>query len=172
MKLSQNKEKVFTKGLDEADAQVLSIVKRYFENNPEDLWASIDGIVTEVLRRVKLDLISGNLTVSVTSVNGMTGQVELTPQDVLAEPVIQDKKTAFNKDFGSVDDSICAGNDPRLSDARQPLTHEHEDYIKKTEINSYIRKFMTDNGFEISKDSIILRNKDFVLDNGIFMEAE
>lgn len=172
MKLSQNKENIFIKGLDEADAQVLSIVKRYFENNPEELWSSIDGIITEVLRRVKEDLISGKLTVSVTSVNGKTGQVELKPEDVFAEPTIKDKKTAFNKDFGITEDSVCRGNDPRLSDAREPLSHEHSGYIKTDEINSYIRKFLTDNGLEFLQESIILKNKDFVLDNGIFMEAE
>jgi len=39
------------------------------------------------------------------------------------EPVISTKKTAFNKDFGIVVDTVCQGNDTRLSDARTPVAH-------------------------------------------------
>jgi hypothetical protein len=36
------------------------------------------------------------------------------------------KNTAFNKDFGAVADTVCEGNDPRLSDDRTPLAHTHD----------------------------------------------
>lgn len=36
------------------------------------------------------------------------------------------KKTAFNKDFGSIAGTVCEGNDSRLSDSREPLAHTHE----------------------------------------------
>ena len=39
------------------------------------------------------------------------------------EPVIPVKKTAFNKDFGTAADTVCEGNDSRLSDARTPKAH-------------------------------------------------
>lgn len=41
------------------------------------------------------------------------------------EPVIGAKGTAFNKNFGSNADTVCEGNDGRLSDSRTPLTHSH-----------------------------------------------
>lgn len=171
MKLSQNKENVFVKGLDNVDAQILTIVKRYFENNPEELLSSIDGIITEVLRRVKEDLLKGTLAVSVTSVNGKFGQVELNAQDVLAEPVIN-KNTAFNKDFGTIKDTICEGSDPRLSDSRTPLEHKHEDYIKKTELNSLIRTYLESKGMDFSETNVIsFKNRDLVLENGTFIEV-
>ena len=39
------------------------------------------------------------------------------------EPKITPKRTAFNKDFGTAEDTVCEGNDSRLSDARTPLAH-------------------------------------------------
>lgn len=36
-----------------------------------------------------------------------------------------DKNTAFNKDFGNMAGTVVEGNDPRLSDAREPLKHMH-----------------------------------------------
>ena len=48
----------------------------------------------------------------------------LTPVNIGAEPAFT-KNTAFNKNFGSVADTICQGNDSRLSDARTPLSHVH-----------------------------------------------
>ena len=39
------------------------------------------------------------------------------------EPVIPVKKTAFNKDFGTAADTVCEGNDSRLSDTRIPKAH-------------------------------------------------
>lgn len=41
------------------------------------------------------------------------------------EPLILVKNTAFNKNFGSSADTVCQGNDSRLSDARTPLAHTH-----------------------------------------------
>lgn len=35
------------------------------------------------------------------------------------------KNSAFNKDFGSSAETVCEGNDVRLSDARVPLAHTH-----------------------------------------------
>ena len=42
----------------------------------------------------------------------------------LFEPAFA-KNNAFNKSFGSVADTVCQGNDSRLSDARTPLAHVH-----------------------------------------------
>ncbi len=39
------------------------------------------------------------------------------------EPVIPIKGTAFNKDFGTAEDTVCEGNDERLYDDRPPIAH-------------------------------------------------
>ena len=39
------------------------------------------------------------------------------------EPKITPKRTAFNKDFGTAPDTVCEGDDERLSNARTPLPH-------------------------------------------------
>jgi len=44
--------------------------------------------------------------------------------DGLYEPAF-DKRTAFNKDFGTTAGTVCQGNDPRLSDSRDPKPHTH-----------------------------------------------
>ena len=41
------------------------------------------------------------------------------------EPAILTKNTAFNKNYGSTSDTVCQGNDSRLSDARTPIAHNH-----------------------------------------------
>ena len=48
----------------------------------------------------------------------------LTPEEIGAEPYII-KKTAFNKDFGTLAGTVCEGDDPRLSDTRTPSAHPH-----------------------------------------------
>ena len=35
------------------------------------------------------------------------------------------KNTAFNKNFGATEGTVCQGNDSRLSDARTPKAHTH-----------------------------------------------
>ena len=43
------------------------------------------------------------------------------------------KNSAFNKNFGSAEGTVCQGNDARLSDARTPKAHTH----KKSEISDF-----------------------------------
>lgn len=54
---------------------------------------------------------------AVDSVNGKVGVVVLDAEDVGAEPAFE-KKSAFNKEFGTEAGTVCQGNDSRLSDAR------------------------------------------------------
>jgi hypothetical protein len=49
----------------------------------------------------------------------------LTIRNLGGEPAFE-KKTAFNKDFGNTEGTICEGNDPRLYDNREPLQHVHK----------------------------------------------
>ena len=47
------------------------------------------------------------------------------------------KKSAYNRDFGIKADSVCRGNDARLSDDRPPIAHSHDDrYYSEAEIDS------------------------------------
>ncbi len=54
------------------------------------------------------------------------------------EPAFE-KNTAFNKNFGNEDDTVCEGNDARLSDARTPLSHTHDDrYYTESEVDTLL----------------------------------
>ena len=52
------------------------------------------------------------------------------------EPVFS-KNNAFNKTFGTTAGTVCQGNDARLSDARTPKSHTHDDrYYTESEMNT------------------------------------
>ena len=54
------------------------------------------------------------------------------------EPVFS-KNNAFNKAFGTTAGTVCQGNDARLSDARTPKSHTHDDrYYTEAEISSLL----------------------------------
>ncbi|GAJ73358.1 phage tail fiber protein [Vibrio sp. JCM 18904] len=55
-------------------------------------------------------------TDAVSSVNGQRGNVVLEATDVGAEPAFE-KKTAFNKDFGTAANTVMQGNDSRVVNA-------------------------------------------------------
>ena len=65
---------------------------------------------------------------SITLPNGevRTGAINLTIEDLNGEPLISPKLSAFNVSFGNKQNTACEGNDPRLSDARKPLEHQHQ----------------------------------------------
>ncbi len=52
------------------------------------------------------------------------------------EPVIPTKGTAFNKNFGTITDTVCEGNDSRLSDTRTPKAHATSHITGGTDIIS------------------------------------
>ena len=45
------------------------------------------------------------------------------------EPAFE-KNTAFNKNFGNEENTVCEGDDVRLSDARTPLSHTHGNIVE------------------------------------------
>ena len=56
-----------------------------------------------------------------------------------------EKNSAYNRDFGIKADSVCRGNDARLSDDRPPIAHSHDIlYYKKKEIDSKFTLTSTD----------------------------
>jgi hypothetical protein len=68
---------------------------------------------------------ASRVTIPADSVILISDVINLTSQLDSKEPVISPKLTAFNKDFGTTAGTVCEGNDPRLNDARTPLTHAH-----------------------------------------------
>ena len=60
------------------------------------------------------------------------------PTDIGAEPAFI-KNNAFNKTFGTAAGTVCQGNDSRLSDARTPKAHTHDDrYYTEAEVDAKI----------------------------------
>jgi hypothetical protein len=115
---------IYTKELDPIDKYLVNIIKRFFQNDVETINNSAEAIIIEAVTRAKREIrLDGHYGVS--SVNNKTGAVTLTAADVGAEPMIITKYSAFNKPFGNAADTVCEGNDPRLSDARTPLPHTH-----------------------------------------------
>ncbi len=74
-------------------------------------------------------LVSGNIL----------SQVDLQDQFATYEPIINNKNTAFNLPLGVTGGTVCEGNDSRLSDARTPTTHNHDErYYTETEVNQLL----------------------------------
>ena len=172
MNISQTSDSVFTKNLNKYEANALASVKRYLEyGRGNKAIDSIDEIVLECLRRIKEEVLSGALVLSVTAVNGKTGKVELTPEDIKAEPEII-KNTAFNKDFGDTEGTVCQGNDKRLFDERKPLAHEHKEYYSKDNIGEAIEEFLKTKGISFSDDGdCISFSRDVILDRAEIKEV-
>ena len=126
MRIQELSENIHIKSTDSVERYLLSIIENYFaylDGNITDP-DSKEYIIRECVNRMKQDLIIDNA--GVTSVNGETGDVILTIEKLGGEPKIEEKKTAFNVDFGTFENTACVGNDERLSDARTPLKHTHE----------------------------------------------
>lgn len=112
----------FEKSTDSVERYLLEIVKQYLTSEAEHVENSREYITNKSVERIREEL---RITQGVTSVNDQTGPVVITPESIGAEPAIPNKKTAFNVDFGNTNQTACEGNDPRLSDARQPVSHTH-----------------------------------------------
>ena len=59
------------------------------------------------------------------STHATGGTDAIAPSDIGAEPAFT-KNTAHNKNFGTAEGTVCEGDDSRLSDARTPLSHNHD----------------------------------------------
>ena len=121
-KISKN---LYIKTLSQSEKQLYDYIESAVSQiNPEDR-ATIEKVIQEVLSRVKQEITNMNGEFGVISVNGRNGIVTITPNNIGAEPAFN-KRSAFNKNFGTEFNTICEGNDPRLSDSRVPLAHKHE----------------------------------------------
>lgn len=122
MNLKEHENNQFTKEQDKIERYLLRIIQRYFDIENNYTKETIENMVIESLTRFKRDLIreKGFLF----SLNRKTGHINLTIQDFEGEYSF-DKNTAFNKDFGVENNTVCEGNDSRLNNARNALKHTH-----------------------------------------------
>lgn len=123
MNLKEYEDNQYTKEKDEVEKYLLRIAQRYFDIENNYTQESIEAMILESLTRFKQMVVSE--TGFIFSLNQQTGKLTLTANDFGGELAF-DKNTAFNKDFGADSDTICEGNDSRLSDEREPLAHVHE----------------------------------------------
>ena len=130
----------------------LNILKRFFSNTEDNIKDCAETIIIEAVKRAKKEILFKVENSNVLSVNNKTGDVVITLKDLGGEPEIAKKYSAFNKPFGNEADTICEGNDPRLSDKRDPKPHDHDDiYVRKLKVDVATT---TSNGFMSYEDKI------------------
>ena len=122
MSLKEHDKNQYTKESTEVEKYLMRIIQRYFDIENNYTKESIEAIIIESLTRFKQMIVSEKGFIF--SFNQQTGHITLTIKDFGGEECI-DKKTAFNKHFGSIEDTVCEGNDPRLTDDRKPIQHIH-----------------------------------------------
>lgn len=169
MRIQRKENNIYIKTLDNIDSYLINIINRYFQNDEKDIRLNVENIINEAIRRFKEDIeitIEDIITkTSVASVNGKKGNVVLKYSDVGAEKSFN-KNTAFNKNFGNEDGTVCEGNDPRLSDPRTPLKHSHEEYLTELDLERVLLTTLANNGLSISGSNIIISNKNLEIING------
>lgn len=169
LRIQQKENNIYVKTLDNIDSYLINIINRYFQDDANDIRLNVENIINETIRRIKedIDVIIGDIILknSVTSVNGKNGDVILKYTDLEAEKAFT-KNTAFNKNFGNQVGTVCEGNDARLSNARTPLPHEHDNYITSLDLETIVLSTLLKNGLSISGPKIILSNKNLEIING------
>lgn len=114
---------MYIKSTDSVERYLLELVRAYLNDNPTAEGFSRESFIRSAVAQMKQELdFSG---IGVQSVNGQTGVIEITAEQLGAEPAILNKRSAFNVDFGTTKGTACEGNDPRLSDPRTPKPHQH-----------------------------------------------
>lgn len=129
MRLESLNDSNYIKGTDTVERYLLNLVQEYFKNSNIAATTSREYVIKKAVERMKEELTFDTIGVlSITLPDGekRTGAVTITLEDLNGEPLISPKLSAFNVNFGNEQNTACEGNDPRLSDARTPLAHEHE----------------------------------------------
>ena len=164
MQTRKKDKNIYIKEPDFLDDYFLNIFKRFFDNTEENIRDCSETIILEAVKRAKKEIALKYEKSQVISVNSKTGEVELTLDDLDGEPKIQKKYSAFNKPFGNKANTVCEGNDPRLSDARTPKAHNHDDiYIRKSKVDVATT---TSNGFMSYEDKIKLNGLSNSMNHG------
>lgn len=129
MRMEELSDSRYIKGTDTVERYLLNLVQEYFKNSNIASTTSREYVIKRAVERMKEEITFDSIGVlSITLPDGemRTGAVTITLEDLNGEPLISPKLTAFNVNFGTEAKTACEGNDPRLSDARKPLKHEHE----------------------------------------------
>lgn len=122
MNIVEQNRNQYTKERTDVEVYLMRIIQRFFDIKNNETQESIEAMITESLTRLKRDFY--HLKTLIFHFNGETGHITIDISTVGGEFAFE-KNTAFNKDFGSSADTICEGNDIRLSDDRVPTTHVH-----------------------------------------------
>lgn len=129
MRLEELSDSRYIKGTDTVERYLLNLVQEYFKNSNIASTTSREYIIKKAVERMREEINFDSIGVlSITLPDGeeRTGAVTITLEDLNGEPLISPKLSAFNVNFGAEAKTACEGNDPRLSDARKPLEHQHE----------------------------------------------
>ena len=129
MRMEELSDNRYIKGTDTVERYLLNLVQEYFKTSNITATTSREYIIKKAVDRMKEEMSYDSIGVlSITLPDGekRTGAVTITLQDLNGEPLIENKLSAFNVDFGTEMNTACEGDDPRLSDARKPLEHQHE----------------------------------------------
>lgn len=127
MRMEELSENRYIKSTDTVERYLLELVRRYFDNANIASELSQEYIIKKALTRMKEEISFDGMGVTKIIIDGeeYTGAVNLSLEMLGGEPLISPKHSAFNVDFGTEAMTACEGNDPRLSDARTPLPHNH-----------------------------------------------
>ena len=128
MRMEELSDNRYEKNTDSVEKYLLNIIQNYFKDKNIASTNSREYIINKALERMKEEIDFESIGVlSVTLPDGVSrkGPVSITLEDLNGEPAIGHKNTAFNVDFGTEEHTACEGNDPRLSDKRNPLPHTH-----------------------------------------------
>ena len=129
MRMEELSDNRYFKSTDQIERYLLNLVEQYCNSSNISSPSSREYIIKKAVQRMKEEISFDNLGVlSITLPNGevRTGEINLTIEDLNGEPLISPKLSAFNVSFGNKQNTACEGNDPRLSDARKPLEHQHQ----------------------------------------------
>ena len=151
MRIEELQNNLYIKETDSVEKYLLNIIQEYFRDSNTALEGSREYIIREAVNRLKEEMDYNALGVlSITLPNGevRTGDVYISLEDLNGEPLISPKLSAFNVDFGEGPNTACEGNDPRLSNARKPIAHQHEisDVLNLEGILSNILNTLTKQG--------------------------
>ena len=129
MRMEELSDNRYEKSTDSVEKYLLNIVQEYFKKNNIASASSREYIIKKAVDRMKEEMNFEEIGVlSITLPDGIkrTGAVNISLEELGGEPIISNKLSAFNVSFGDKQNTACEGNDPRLSDKRNPLPHEHQ----------------------------------------------
>ena len=128
MRMEELAHNQYIKQTDSVEKYLLELVRTYFKAGNVADDNSREATINTAVERMHDELTLDGMGVLSITVNGeeRIGAVSITLEDLNGEPRIDPKGSAFNVNFGTEKGTACEGNDPRLYDARYPLSHTHQ----------------------------------------------